>query len=98
MDKRRGMDCFYYIARTSNHNSHQGEPSMEAGDTILVSAHTVYDQNVRPDNPCGYLYGQNYRTGEEGFFPGELIAISFNNAWLLTGHLIANNIINFWQR
>lgn len=63
---------YVYLARQSYVGTGNNEPSMEINDFIHVSKDFLYRQNIVPDNPDGWLYGTNLRTGHEGFFPGDL--------------------------
>lgn len=36
----------------------------------MVAADMIFEQNLRPDNPTGHIFGYNKRTRENGFFPG----------------------------
>lgn len=67
-----GRNGWYsYTARSANTASvKSGESAMEAGDVIVVAASMMYEHNVRPENPTGYVKGYNQRTREQGFFPG----------------------------
>ncbi|XP_018020719.1 phosphatidylinositol 3-kinase regulatory subunit alpha isoform X1 [Hyalella azteca] len=74
MDASRGS-FFCYTARGPNY----GKPAMEVGDIIVVPADKIYEQNIRPDHPMGYIFGQNQRTKETGYFPGNQLKLSGNN-------------------
>ncbi|XP_053627867.2 serine/threonine-protein kinase Wnk [Cherax quadricarinatus] len=67
---------YVYMARQSYRGSGNNDPSMEVNDVIHVTAEFLHNQNIIPDNPDGWLFGINMRTGQEGYFPGYFLALS----------------------
>jgi len=78
---------FCYVAQGS-HKEEEGIASMKVGDTIVVAATALYERNLPPEAPTGFLYGQNSRTGQSGYFQGDdtitaiVSLLNFNISWM----------------
>ena len=61
---------YVFVARQPSKAIGNEYPELELNDVVHVSAEFVHHQNVNLDNPDGWIYGGNLRTGQEGYFLG----------------------------
>ncbi|KAK7074976.1 hypothetical protein SK128_027412 [Halocaridina rubra] len=68
------VDIMYvYVARQSINGQGSEYPDMEANDIIHIPGDFLLRQKENFENPLGWLWGCNIRTGQEGYFPGRLL-------------------------
>ncbi|XP_066986926.1 phosphatidylinositol 3-kinase regulatory subunit alpha isoform X4 [Macrobrachium rosenbergii] len=67
---------YVYVARQAFKATGNDYPVLEVNDVIHVTSEFIHRKNVNIENPDGWIYGANLRTGQEGYFRGYCLMLN----------------------
>ncbi|XP_068231846.1 uncharacterized protein [Palaemon carinicauda] len=67
---------YVYVARQACKPTGSDYPALEVNDVVHVTSEFIHRQNVNVENPDGWIYGANLRTGQEGYFRGYCLVLN----------------------